>query len=134
MAVDLGPELVVDREPLVARRLPEQLLVQVVEAAQLLDRRRVIVDAQIDERVRETCVASVALDDEDGGRLLASLVPAGRLRCRERLEQALRERSTAGLERLRERVDGVARDEDVPLRRVAVAARPPAQSRQALPV
>ena len=89
MAVDLGPQLVVDRQPLVARSLPEQLLVQVVEAAQLLDRRLVVVDAEVDERVGEPRVAAVALDDEHGGRLLPPLVAAGRLCRRERLEQAL---------------------------------------------
>ena len=123
MAVDLRLQLVVDAQPLLARRLAEQLLVQAVEAAQLVDRRLVIVDAEVDEDVGEAGVAAVALDDDQRRGLLAALVAARRLRRRERLDQALGERS-ARLERLRERVDGVAGDEDVPLRGVAVAGAP----------
>src|SRR5256885_4748803 len=40
----------------------------------LLDRPLVVVDAEIDEDVREPRVAAVALDHEDSGRLLAPLV------------------------------------------------------------
>ena len=73
-------------------------------------------------------VAAVALDDEERRRLLAAPVAAGRLRRREALEQALGERRPAVASNVvGERVDGRRRDEDVPLRGVAVAhpaARP----------
>ena len=84
---------------------------QPVEPPQLLDRRLVVVDAQVDERVGEAGVAAVALDDDQRRRLLAAFVAARGLSSGQRLEQALGERSGRGLERLRQRVDGVAGDE-----------------------
>ena len=66
---------------------------QVVEARELGDRLRVVVDAQVDEDVAEAGVAAVALDDEQRGRLLAAAVAAGGLRRGEALEQPLGERA-----------------------------------------
>ena len=63
-----------------------------VEALQLLDRARVVVDAQVDEDVRERRVAAVPLDDEERGGLLSAPVAACRLRGREAGEQPLGER------------------------------------------
>ena len=81
-----------------------------------------VVDAQVDDDVGEARVAAVALDDEERRRLLAAAVAARRLRRVEAVEQPLGEREPRGrLERLGERVDGLRRDEDVPLRRVAGA-------------
>ena len=63
--LDLGTKCVVDREPVCAWRLPEQRVVEPVEAAKLLDRTLVIVDAKIDEGVGQGRVAAVLLDDEE---------------------------------------------------------------------
>ena len=65
---------------------------ELVEPAQLLDRPRVIVDAEVDERVGEPAVAAVALDDEQRRRLLAAPVAARGLRGGEAVEQPLGER------------------------------------------
>ena len=92
-----------------------------VDSAQLGERVRVVVDAQVDERVGEARVAAVALDDEQRRGLAAAAVAARALRRIEAVEQPLRERVTGRrLERPRERVDGGFGDEDVPLRGVAV--------------
>ena len=53
-----------------------------------------VVDPEIDERVGESRIAPVALDDEHGSRLLAAAVAAGGLSRGERLDQALCEGST----------------------------------------
>ena len=90
------------------------------DAPQLGDRRRVIVDPQVDEPVGATAVAAVLADDEQRSRLAAPPVAACRLCGRERGEQPLGERSSGGrLECLGERVDRLLGDEDVALRRVA---------------
>src|SRR5439155_906009 len=60
------------------------------------------------------------LVDEQCRRLLSAPVAAGRLRGVEAVEEALGERARAGLEGLRDRVHRGLRDQDVPLRRVAV--------------
>ncbi len=119
---ELRRELVVDGDPLRARRAAEERLVDPVETGELLDRPLVVVDAEIDEHVREAGVAAVALDDEQRGGLLAAAVAARGLRRREAVEQALRERPSgrAG-ERGRQRGDRLLGDEDVPLRREAGA-------------
>ena len=125
---ELRPQRVVDGQPAVARRAAEQRVVQPVEPSELAERVGVVVDAEVDERVREPRVAAVALDDEERRRLPAAAVAARGLGGVEAVEQPLGERrARRRLERLRERVDGRARDEDVALRRVAVAraaARP----------
>ncbi len=94
---------------------------QGVDPPQLLERALVLVDAQVDEAVGEAGVAAVALDDEQGGRLLAAPVAAGSLRGVEAVEQALGERARRALEGLGDRVHGRGRDEDVALSCVAVA-------------
>ena len=84
-----------------------------------------LVDAEIDEAVGERCVAAVALDDEKRGGLLPATVASRGLRGGEAVEQPLGEgRSSRPEERVDERVDRLARDEDVALRRVAVAGLP----------
>ena len=119
---ELGAERVVDGEPPVARRAAEERVVQAVEATELGERIGVVVDAQIDERVRQARVAAVALDDEQGRGLPPATVATGRLGRVEAVEQPLGERrARRRLERLRERVDGRARDEDVPLGGVALS-------------
>ena len=96
----------------------------VVEARELLDRPRVVVDAQVDEHVAQPGVAAVALDDEERRRLLAAPVASRRLRCGEALEQPLGERPARGRgERRRERGDRLLADEDVALRREARPGR-----------
>ena len=101
---------------------------QAVDAAQLLERSLVVVDAEVDEEVGEACVTAVLLDDEQARRLLAAAVAAGGLGGVEAVQQAQRQRLRGGaLEGVREAVHGRLRDEDVALRRVAVpgpAARP----------
>ena len=82
-----------------------------------------VVDAEVDEDVGKARVAPVALDDEQCCGLLAAPIPACGSRGGERLEEPIGEWFAAGrLERLDERIDRLARDEDVALRRVAVAA------------
>ncbi len=63
-----------------------------VDPAKLLDRRGVIVDAQIGNRVRRSHVAAVLADDEERGRLLPPAVASRGLRRRECVEEALGER------------------------------------------
>ena len=85
-----------------ARRLPEQRVVEPVEAAKLLDGPLVVVDAEVDERVRQPRVAAVPLDDEQRRRLLAAAVAARGLRRGEAVDQPLGERPTGrGRERRR---------------------------------
>ncbi len=95
-----------------------------VQPAELRDRPRVVVDPQVDQRVREARVPTVLLDDEQRGGLLATPVAAGGLRGVEAVEQALGERAGARLEGLGERVHRRTGDEDVALRGVAGAGAP----------
>src|SRR5215203_3380417 len=93
-----------------------------VEPVQLDDRIRMVIDPQVDERVRQAAVAAITLHDEQGSGLLAASVAAGRLRRREGLDQPLREcPAGARLPRRRERLDGRPGDEEVALRRKAGA-------------
>src|SRR5262249_15053902 len=95
------------------------------EPPELRDRALVVVDAQIDDRVGELRVTGVLLDHEQGRGLLAAPVAAGRLSCGQTLDQPLSELEMAvRLEGGCEGVDGRRRDEDVPLRRVALARAP----------
>ena len=64
---------------------------QLVDARQLRDRPLVVVDAKVDEDVREPRIAAVALDHEQARRLLAAAIAARGLCRREAFEQALRE-------------------------------------------
>ena len=64
---ELRRQLVVDVEPHPPRRRPEDLVVERVDAAQLLDRALVVLDAELDDHVRHIRVAAVALDDEERG-------------------------------------------------------------------
>ena len=89
---ELRGELVVDGEPLVARRRAEDLVVERVDAAQLLDRPLVVLDAQLDDDVGQARVAAVALDDEERRGLLAAAVSACRLGRGEAVDQAHGER------------------------------------------
>ena len=80
-----------------------------------------VVDAEVDENVGQRRVAAVALHDEQRRGLLPPTVSAGRLRGGKRLEQPFREGAPrVRLERVGERVDGLARDQDVALRGVAL--------------
>jgi hypothetical protein len=77
----------------------------------------VVVDAEVDDDVREAGVALLGPDHEDRRRLLAAKVSPGGLSCVEAVEQAFDEWLSRGrLEGLGERVDGLGRDQDVPLR------------------
>src|SRR6059058_2737598 len=69
----------VDREPFLSRRLAEERLMQAVEPAKLLERPLVVLDPELDDRVRELSVAAVLLDDQQCRRLLAAAVAAGGL-------------------------------------------------------
>ena len=96
-----------------------------VDALELLDRLRMVVDAQVDGDVARAAVAAVLADDEERGRLPPAPVAAGRLGGGEAGEQPLGERPPRrALEGRRQRVHGGRRDEDVPLRRVARPGRP----------
>ena len=114
----------------------EDLVVEAVEAAQLRDRPLVVVDAQVDDDVRELRVARVLLDDEQRSRLLPAPVAPGGLCRREALEQALREREVArSLERDGERVDRRApRRGCFPAPRSSAPCARPAQSWHSSPV
>ena len=79
---------------------------QLVEARELGDRRRMVVDAQVDGDVARPAVASRPRHHEERGRLLAAAIAAGRLRGRERGQQALGQRPAGGLlERLAKALD-----------------------------
>ena len=73
--VELRAEGRIDREPLVARRATEQRVVETEQAAQLDERIGMVVNAEVDEGVRESRVATVALDDQQRGGLAAPAVP-----------------------------------------------------------
>ena len=77
---ELERDLLVHVEPLLVGCLAEEEVVHGVDPAKLIDRREVIVDAQIGNRVRHADVAAVLADDEERGRLLppavASPLPA----------------------------------------------------------
>src|SRR5438105_9395577 len=125
---ELRGELVVDLDPLLGWRLAEDRLVEAVQPLELRDRPLVVIDPQVDGDVGHAPVPAAAVDDEQGRRLLAAAVAARRLRGGEAREQPLGERlAGAALEGGRERVDGLAGDEDVPLDREprsGQAARP----------
>jgi predicted GNAT family acetyltransferase len=61
----LSGERVVDREPVLGRCHPEDLVVQAEEALKLGDRVLVVVHSQIDDDVRKAGVAGVLLDQEE---------------------------------------------------------------------
>ena len=62
---------------------------------ELLDRRGMVVHAQVGDGIRRAHVAPVLADDEQRGGLLAAPVASGGLCRRERLEQALGKRLPA---------------------------------------
>ena len=118
-------ELVVDLEPLLVRRLPEEQVVEPVDPLQLLDRLGMVVDAEVDGDVARAAVAAVLADDEEGGRLPAAPVAARRPRRRRgRRGAARRAVPRRGFEGRGQRLDRRRRDEDVPLRGVARPGRP----------
>ena len=82
-------------EPVCARRLPEQRVVEPIEPAKLLDGTLVVVDPEVDEGVGQARVAAVPLDDEQRRRLLATAVAARSLRGRKAVDQPLGERPSA---------------------------------------
>src|SRR5262245_39798924 len=103
-----------------------------VDATELRKRPLVVVHAEVDEDVGKPRIAGVALGDEQRGRLLAAAVAAGGLGGVEAVEQPGRQRlSRAAFERLRKRVDGGGRHEDVSLRGVSLSG-PPARPVMAL--
>ena len=59
------------------------------DAPQLLDRLSVVIDAEVDEDVRQSRIATVLLHHQEGGRLLAAPVASGGLRGGETLDQPL---------------------------------------------
>ena len=93
-----------------------------VQPAQLGNRKLVVVDAQVDDRVGQVSVARVLFDYQQRGRLLTAAVAAGLLRGGQALDEALGQRQVSvRLEGHRQRVDGLSRDEDVSLCRIAVS-------------
>jgi hypothetical protein len=124
--VDLRAQLALERQPVLPWARAEEALVQCVDPAQLLDRTLVVVDAKVDEDVRESGVPPIALDHEQRRRLLPTAVAAGCLCSHETFEQPLHERQALGLlEGLRERCDCLLADEDVALRGIAGAGSAP---------
>src|SRR6266545_3075794 len=121
---ELRGELVVDGEPLLARGRAEDLVVERIDAAELLDRTLMILDAELDDHVRHARVAAVPLHDEEGGGLLPAAIAAGCLRGGQAVDQPLGEGPATRLEGLGESLDGLCRDEDVALDRVAFARAP----------
>src|SRR5205823_13073164 len=96
-------------EPLHRRRSAEDRLVHDVDAAELVERPRVLVHAQVDDLVRETRIAAVLLDHEERRRLLAAPVAARCLGGVEAVEQPLGERALRAFEGLGDRIDGLGR-------------------------
>src|SRR5207253_10807020 len=62
--VQLVRKRLVDSQPFVTGRLAEERVVKPVEAAELCQWPFVLLDPQLDDRVREFGVAAVSLDDE----------------------------------------------------------------------
>ena len=92
------------------------------QAPELPERALVVVHAQVDENVGEPGIPLLRPHDEERCGLLAPAVTSCCLCGVEAVEEALRERLVAGrFEGLGECVHGLRRDEDVALRRVAVA-------------
>src|SRR5437868_2153036 len=118
---ELCGQIGVDLEPVLGRRLAEDRPVQAVDPAQLVQRAGMLVHPYVDDLVGEPRVAAAALDDEQCRRLLSAAVVAGCLDGVAAVEEARRERARAGLESLRDRVHGGLGDQNVPLRRVALA-------------
>ena len=58
-----------------------------MDASQLLDRQRVVVDSQIEHEVGELRVPAVSFDDQERRRLLSAPVAARELRGGEALDQ-----------------------------------------------
>ena len=100
-------------------------MVEPEDPPQLLDRRSVLVDAEVDEGVRERRIAGVPLDDEQcGGLLPATVAPCG-LRGGETVDQPVGEGSPCvAWNASTQRVHRLAGDEDVALRRIAVPGPP----------
>jgi len=100
--------------------------VQLEKPAQLGDRRRVVVDAQVDLGV-VAAVATVGTYDDERGALPAAAVPAGLVTGSEGREQPLGQRIAGrrpGQPGPLHRVDDLGADEDVALDRVPVAGPP----------
>ena len=91
--IDLGPQGLVDGEPVGSWRFPEECLVEAEEASQLLDRLPVVVGTEVDERVGEPGVAAVPLDDEQRRRLLATAIASRCLGGGEAVEEPFSERA-----------------------------------------
>ena len=89
---ELGLERAVDLEPLRVGCLPEEGCMDPQEPRELLDRRLVVVDPEIDERVGEPRVAALVSDDEQRRRLLAPPVASCRLSGCEAGDEPLGER------------------------------------------
>ena len=85
----------VDLEPFLVRRLPEEQVVDPVDPLQLFDRPGMVVDPEIDCDVVRAAVAAVLADDEEGGRLPATPVAARSLGGGEADEEPLREGAPA---------------------------------------
>src|SRR5437016_3945079 len=68
----LGRQILVDVEPQATWCLSEDLVVQRVDAAELLDRPLVVLDAELDDDVGHPRIAAVTLDDQERRRLLAA--------------------------------------------------------------
>jgi hypothetical protein len=103
--VDLLAQVAFEWQPVFARSRAEETEVHRVDAPQLVNRPRMIVDSQIEHDVGELGVAAVALDDQERRRLpaavTAALAPRG-------VDEANRELWPRGLERGCERVDRLA--------------------------
>ncbi len=119
---ELCAQLVVDLDPLRARGLAEEQRVEFVQPGQLGDGLLVVIHPQVDEHVAQPGVASVTLDHEQRGRLLAAAVSSRRLRGRDALEQSFGQWAACRcLERRGQDRHGLCSDQDVALGRKARA-------------
>ena len=100
----------VDLEPFLVRRLPEEQVVDPVDPLQLLDRLGMVVDPEVDRDVVRAAVAAVLADDEEGGRLPAPPVAARRLGGGEADEEPLGERCSAEASKVAASASTVAAD------------------------
>ena len=81
---DLAAQRVVDRAHVFRRGREVVQLVQLQQARELVDRRRVVVDAQVHVAVVEAAVAAARFEHDQRRALLAALVAAFALAGRER--------------------------------------------------
>ena len=114
----------IEGQPRLDRRGTGVLLVQGEQACQLLDRLRMVVDAQVERHVGRPAEARVRRRDAQRRRLPPAAIATREVARAQRVEQAVCERTLALLEALPHRVDHRRPGQQVALRGVPAARAP----------